>query len=130
MDKPSYYPQLKEPVEDQNLLNHSDNVTDGSILSSARRKSLKVTTGDLIDSNPSFGSHNDAVSPFVATKEIGEPPSDKGNVVNIIFLLWGIGVLLPWNAVLTCFDFFGDEMPGYNPSFVYPFAVNALNAVA
>ena len=39
-------------------------------------------------------------------------------------------MLLPWNAVLTCFDFFSDEMPGYNPSFVYPFAVNGLNAFA
>ena len=61
---------------------------------------------------------------------MGEAPKDKGNIVNIIFLLWGIGILLPWNAVLTCFDFFSVEMPGYAPSFVYPFAVNALNAVA
>lgn len=62
-----------------------------------------------------------------------EPPEDKGNVVARVFLLWGIGVLLPWNAVLTMFDFFGAEMKddvhNYNPSFVYPFGVNGLNSI-
>lgn len=53
---------------------------------------------------------------------------DKGNTVGMIFLLWGIGVVLPWNAVSTCFDFFSAEMPGYQPAFIYPFAVNILNA--
>ena len=62
-------------------------------------------------------------------KEDLSPPEDKGNVVGRIFLLWGIGILLPWNAVLTCFDFFGDEMKGYNPAFIYPFAVNGFNAM-
>jgi len=28
-------------------------------------------------------------------------PKDKGGIVWYIFFLWGIGVLLPWNAVLT-----------------------------
>ena len=54
-------------------------------------------------------------------------------MVGRVFLLWGIGILLPWNAVLTMFDFFGNEMKdpvhNYNPSFVYPFGVNGLNSM-
>lgn len=71
---------------------------------------------------------NSTVSPLITHNQKLPEPEDKGNVVNIIFLLWGIGVLLPWNAVLTCFDFLSAEMKGYQPSFVYPFAVNGLNA--
>jgi len=37
---------------------------------------------------------------------------------------------MPWNAVLNTFDFFTDEMVGYNPATVYPFAVNILVTVA
>jgi hypothetical protein len=66
---------------------------------------------------------------IIKNKDIDDPePEDKYNMVYYIFFLWGIGILLPWNAVLTCFDFFNDEMPGYKPSFVYPFAVNGLNS--
>ena len=55
--------------------------------------------------------------------------------------MWGIGVLMPWNAVLCCFDFFGVmvsnlklliyslQMKGHNPAFVFPFANNAFLAV-
>lgn len=37
-------------------------------------------------------------------------PQDKGNVVYFICTLWGIGVLLPWNSILSTFDFFGAEV--------------------
>jgi len=47
----------------------------------------------------------------------------------MIMLLWGFGILLPWNAVLSAFDYFEDEMPGYQPSFVWPFVVNGLQIV-
>jgi len=59
-------------------------------------------------------------------------PKDTGNVVWWIFLLWGIGVLLPWNAVLSTFDYFEYETKGYSlsPSFVFPFAVNGLAVVS
>jgi hypothetical protein len=33
--------------------------------------------------------------------------TDKNNFVYIAFLFFGVGVLLPWNAVLTSLDFFG-----------------------
>jgi len=48
--------------------------------------------------------------------------------MHFIFFLWGVGVLLPWNAVLCEFAYFDHEMPGYRPEFVYPFAVNGLLA--
>lgn len=43
-------------------------------------------------------------------------------------LLWGIGVLLAWNAVICEFDYFSEMMPGFQPAFVYPSAVNGLLA--
>lgn len=46
-----------------------------------------------------------------------------------VFFIWGIGILLPWNTVLSAFDFFASEMTGYQPAFVYPFAVNVLTIV-
>ena len=48
-----------------------------------------------------------------------------------MYLIWGIGVLLPWNAVLSTFDFFDGETKGYSlvPDFVYAFAVNGLAVV-
>ena len=44
----------------------------------------------------------------------------------MIFLLWGIGNLLPWNVVLCTFDFFRSQMTGYRPTFIFPFAANGL----
>lgn len=89
------------------------------------------TSNRKMDPSIDVGTPNQyqTISPLVPTHhQKGPEPVDKGNMVNIIFLLWGIGVLLPWNAVLTCFDFLSAEMKGYQPSFIYPFAVNGLNA--
>ena len=36
----------------------------------------------------------------------GPPPEDTMNVSYIIFLLSGIGTLLPWNSVLSAMAFF------------------------
>jgi hypothetical protein len=54
------------------------------------------------------------------------PPKDVNSRIHIIFFIWGIGVLLPWNAILNVFDFFGYEMQNHDPVFVFPFAVNIL----
>jgi hypothetical protein len=82
--------------------------------------SKKFTASDLLLNNtPSATS---------LMSEI-EAPEDKGGKVNIIFFFWGIGTLLPWNAVLSCFDFFSTEMDGFKPAFIYPFAVNGFLAV-
>lgn len=37
-----------------------------------------------------------------------------------------MGVLLPWNAILSTLDYFNFYMPTYNPGFVFPLAVNFL----
>ena len=54
------------------------------------------------------------------------PPKDIGSKIHIIFFVWGVGVLLPWNAILNVFDFFSNEMKGHDPIFIFPFAVNIL----
>jgi hypothetical protein len=33
-------------------------------------------------------------------------PEDKHNVVYLLMFLFGVGSLLPWNAILTSIDFF------------------------
>jgi hypothetical protein len=56
-------------------------------------------------------------------------PHDSG-IVYFTFLMFGVGSLLPWNAVLNTFDYFCYEMPGKNVYGIYPFAVNFLVTVA
>ena len=57
------------------------------------------------------------------------PPEDKNNLVYYIFVLFGIGNLLPWNAVLTALDFFIQYFPGYKPDFVFGLTINCPNFV-
>ena len=33
-------------------------------------------------------------------------PEDKGNAIWLIFLLYGIGVLLPFNVIMSCLDYY------------------------
>jgi equilibrative nucleoside transporter 1/2/3 len=54
-------------------------------------------------------------------------PEDKYNHIWYIFVLFGIGILLPWNAVLTALDFFIISYPNYNPAFVFGLTLNAPN---
>ena len=37
-------------------------------------------------------------------------PEDKGGVAYLLMLLFGIGALLPWNAILTALDFFKEKV--------------------
>lgn len=46
-----------------------------------------------------------------------------------MFILFGIGALLPWNAVLTALDFFIQSFPNYNPAFIFGLTLNAPNFV-
>ena len=39
-----------------------------------------------------------------------DEPEDKGNVAYYLMILFGIGALLPWNAVLTALDFFTEKV--------------------
>ena len=43
----------------------------------------------------------------------------------VSFTLFGVGMLLPWNAMLASMDFFKDEFPSYEPSFSLLVAVSA-----
>ncbi len=36
-----------------------------------------------------------------------EAPIDKGGIVKLTFLFYGIGVLLPFNVIMACLDFYG-----------------------
>ena len=58
------------------------------------------------------------------TKE--HAPEDKNNIAYYMVLLFGLGTLLPWNAVLTSLDFFDSKMHDYKPASVFGFAVNGL----
>ena len=40
-------------------------------------------------------------------------PVDKGNLVYLTFLLYGIGVILPITVVMACLDFYFLTMPAY-----------------
>ena len=41
------------------------------------------------------------------------------------FLCFGIGYMLPWNAMLAAMDYFTEEFPSYKPSFSLLVAVSA-----
>ena len=40
------------------------------------------------------------------------------------FLMFGVGMLLPWNAMLAAMDYFTDKFPDYKPSFSLLVAVS------
>ena len=40
-------------------------------------------------------------------------PEDKGNAMYFVFLLYGFGILLPFNAVTTAFDFFIEKVSNH-----------------
>ena len=45
-----------------------------------------------------------------------EVPEDKGNAIYLTFLLYGIGVLLPFNVILSCIDFYEDKVSVHSQS--------------
>ena len=49
----------------------------------------------------------------------------NSRINQISFVLFGVGMLLPWNAMLAAMDFFTDEFPSYKPSFSLLVAVSA-----
>lgn len=51
----------------------------------------------------------------------------------IVFFCLGVGALLPWNAVLSCYPFFIDKYPsiewfklGYDVTFYFPIPLMAM----
>ena len=51
-------------------------------------------------------------------------PNDRCYIVYMIYLLYGIGILLPWNILTSCMDFLKERMPEHKPASSYPFAIN------
>ena len=49
----------------------------------------------------------------------------NSTINKISFLLLGVGILLPWNAMLAAMDFFTNSFPDYEPSFSLLVAVSA-----
>ena len=90
------YPALRNLVQEEteasnnSPLSHDENPY-------PRRDSLKFNAKDII-------TGTDDKQEVV--------PTD--NITYFIFFVWGIGVLLPWNAVMTVFDYFEDEVSDYN----------------
>ena len=37
-------------------------------------------------------------------------PNDAYSLVQLVYLLYGIGVLLPWNIILSCLDFLQEKV--------------------
>ena len=62
-----------------------------------------------VSRNENPNSETEAVTEHAGTSQKGTeqvPPEDKSNMVYVIFFLYGVGILLPLNAVFTAFDFF------------------------
>ena len=60
---------------------------------------------------------------------VNYPVSNKGFVLSsslnqFSFLCFGIGYMLPWNAMLAAMDYFETEFPSYKPSFSLLVAVS------
>ena len=45
------------------------------------------------------------MKPPALTIDHNTEPNDAYNIVHLIYLFYGIGVLLPWNILLSCMDF-------------------------
>lgn len=55
---------------------------------------------------PGFSERSDSE----ASVSDADAPEDKGNFIYWTFMLYGIGSLMPWNAVLNTFDYFAAEV--------------------
>ena len=77
----------------------------------SRDTDIKQFTDDI--TNPDFETE-----PLTERKESNRAmsqgaPEDKGNKVYLIFFLYGFGILLPFNAILTALDFFEAKVGQY-----------------
>ena len=64
-----------------------------------------------------------------ATETTQNENMSKFNLESILnrisFILFGVGILLPWNAMLASMDFFEAQFPSYKPNFSILVAVSA-----
>lgn len=61
----------------------------------------------------------------LSDSKISTAPVDKGNLVYLTFFLYGVGVLMPFNVIMACLDFYSDTMPDYLVGNIWPFVMNA-----
>ena len=64
--------------------------------------------------------YNHTMRPDLNASEIASAMKGKkfdleSRLNRISFILFGIGMLLPWNAMLASMDFFESEFPSYKP---------------
>ena len=53
-----------------------------------------------------------------------EKEHQKSKRNKLSFLMFGIGMLLPWNVMLAAMDYFTEKFPSYKPSFSLLVAVS------
>ena len=71
--------------------------------------------------------HLSLIEPATNSKPARTLPPDKYHLALIIFLLLGTGVLLPWNAFLTAYDYFAHYYPDFPFEFVLGLVYNYPN---
>lgn len=59
-----------------------------------------------------FNAKDDPSSPQLKDEKplASWEPKDEGNIVYYSFLFYGVTILLPWSAILNCFDYFALEV--------------------
>lgn len=66
---------------------------------------------ETVQSTP---AHNDSFHmDFKDTKGsplLGKAPTDKGRIIEYVYLIYGISILLPWNVVLTGMPYFSAQV--------------------
>lgn len=58
------------------------------------------------------------------TSLASQEPKDKGKIVYLTFLCLGMGLLLPWNTLVTALDYFIIRLPGHDVDFVVSILAN------
>ena len=99
----------------------------------------KDTSGsDTLASAPILGKSNDSLNMLETnsrfeTQQLSADnsltktpvePKDKGHIVYLTFLLYGIGVLLPFSVIMSPLDWYAKTMPDYLVGNIFPFVIN------
>lgn len=100
-------PNPLQNIESKTLLNRSNLNSNTSM----DEPSNKDVTKKLTDESKEYETQ--ALSDDGEKKHFG--PADKGNIVAIIFFIFGVGVLLAFNVCLNCLDFYEEKMKPHSP---------------
>merc|ERR1719469_126737 len=75
--------------------------------------------------NPRDASNSFAHGLGTGVAENQFAPEDHFNFVYIVFVMFGVAVLQPWNAVLSLLQFFAHSSV-HNPEFAFPIAMHVF----